>query len=399
MANPVQQIDLAPRTAAHTGKFSHFRLFSLFLFLYRIDSKYQITSRALTIQYCFAARFRRGFARFLPDLAPFSTNLARFSRPLFLPPARNMHPPTPQPRPARPNGTPACRRLGLIAPASTYAHRLRASDAQPNRLPHAANGNAHLLEPGFLAQMNLRAQNYFSSLLFTLVRESSGFSGNYPLISGLTLTLYLTIMVHSPKVSHNTVRKRHPGDPALALRTRPMATIPVSVEAREVLRCEFCRLMQFRTSNCLCRRCRRPLDLEEPVRLAPQLVSGNPASASTEAGLQVAAQVREIRRARHLSQRQLAGRMQVPRTYISKIENGKAIPTLGSLERLASALEVDLCQLIRDSRSRRDEEVAAILSDPFLAEIASVLAYLEPLQRTLIYGAVRDAAAGRRRSA
>ena len=89
----------------------------------------------------------------------------------------------------------------------------------------------------------------------------------------------------------------------------------------------------------------------------------------------------------------------MPRTYISKIENGKAIPTLGSLERLASALDVELCQLIRDSRSRRDEKIAAILSDPLLAEIASVLAYLEPVQKSLIYGAIRDAAAGRRRTA
>jgi transcriptional regulator with XRE-family HTH domain len=88
--------------------------------------------------------------------------------------------------------------------------------------------------------------------------------------------------------------------------------------------------------------------------------------------------------------------MQVPRTYISKIENGKAIPTLGSLERLANALEVDVCQLVRDSRSRREEEVIAILSDPFLAEIAALLPHLE---RTLIYGAVRDAATGRRRTA
>ena len=66
--------------------------------------------------------------------------------------------------------------------------------------------------------------------------------------------------------------------------------------------------------------------------------------------------------------------MQVPRTYISKIENGKAIPTLGSLERLAGALEVDICQLVRDARSRREEEVAAILADPFLAEIAGLSA-------------------------
>ena len=83
--------------------------------------------------------------------------------------------------------------------------------------------------------------------------------------------------------------------------------------------------------------------------MAPQLVPSQAATPSCEeAGLQVAAQVREIRRARHLSQRQLAGRMQVPRTYISKIENGKAIPTLGSLERLALALGVDISQLVRD---------------------------------------------------
>jgi transcriptional regulator with XRE-family HTH domain len=157
--------------------------------------------------------------------------------------------------------------------------------------------------------------------------------------------------------------------------------------------------MQYRTSNSLCRRCHQPLDIEEPVILAPQLVTSNPVPASAEAGLQVAGQVREIRRARHLSQRQLAGRMQVPRTYISKIENGKAIPTLGSLERLAMALEVDVCQLVRDSRSRREEEVAGIFADPFLAEVAALLPHLEPLQRTLFYGAVRDAATGRRRSA
>jgi transcriptional regulator with XRE-family HTH domain len=157
--------------------------------------------------------------------------------------------------------------------------------------------------------------------------------------------------------------------------------------------------MQYRTANSLCRKCHRPLDIEEPVHLAPQLVASPAVPSSAEAGLQVAGQVREIRRARHLSQRQLAGRMQVPRTYISKIENGKAIPTLGSLERLANALEVDVCQLVRDSRSRREEEVAAILADPFLAEVAALLPHLEQLQRTLFYGAVRDAATGRRRSA
>lgn len=207
-------------------------------------------------------------------------------------------------------------------------------------------------------------------------------------------------MVHSRESSTYHGAKRHRGDQALALRNKTMATTLVCVETREVVRCEFCSLVQYRTSNSLCRKCRRPLDIEEPAPLAPQLVTAQPAAAaSTEAGLQVAGQVREIRRARHLSQRQLASRMQVPRTYISKIENGKAIPTLGSLERLANALEVEMCQLVRDSRSRREEEVAAILADPFLAELASMLPELDSLHRTLVYGSVRDMSTGKRRTA
>ncbi len=183
------------------------------------------------------------------------------------------------------------------------------------------------------------------------------------------------------------------------LRTSLMATSLASVDTREVVRCESCRLMQYRTSNSLCRRCHKPLDIEEQVHLTPQLVTSQPVSEVQEAGLQVAAQVRELRRARHLSQRQLAGRMQVPRTYISKIENGKAIPTLGSLERLANALGVEVRHLVRDARSRRDEEVTSILSDPFLSEVAELLPHLDSLHRTLFFGAVRDSAMGRRRSA
>jgi transcriptional regulator with XRE-family HTH domain len=139
--------------------------------------------------------------------------------------------------------------------------------------------------------------------------------------------------------------------------------------------------------------------VEEAVRPGPVAVADHPADPSEEAGLQVAGQVREIRRARHLSQRQLAGRMQVPRTYISKIENGKAIPTLGSLERLAAALQVDVCKLVRDARSVRAEEVASILADPFLAEIAVLMQHLDPMHRSLVSSAARDMALGRRRTA
>ena len=169
-------------------------------------------------------------------------------------------------------------------------------------------------------------------------------------------------------------------------------TGPISVPVREVLRCEHCALMQFRTTNSMCRRCHKPLDVEElPAPIEVIAPSELPAS-TADAGLRVAAQVKDIRKARHLSQRQLASRMQVPRTYISKIENGKAIPTLGSLERLAAALEVDICQLVRDGRSQRDEEMAEIFADPFLAELAQYLPKLEALQRSLLLNHARDRA-------
>ena len=157
----------------------------------------------------------------------------------------------------------------------------------------------------------------------------------------------------------------------------------------------------------MCRRCHKPLDVEEAPAPVEVIAVTESSASNLDAGLRVAAQVKEIRKARHLSQRQLAGRMQVPRTYISKIENGKAIPTLGSLERLASALDVDICQLVRDGRSQRDEEMADILADPFLAELAQYLPKLEALQRSLLLNHARDRAResmremsmGKRRSA
>jgi transcriptional regulator with XRE-family HTH domain len=171
------------------------------------------------------------------------------------------------------------------------------------------------------------------------------------------------------------------------------------MEAREVLRCDHCSLVQFLTSTAMCRRCHKTLKQEEPV-LPMGLVSSNgTVEAVEEDGIRVDRAVREARRMRHLSQRQLAGRMQVPRTYISKIENGKATPTLSSLERLATALELTICDLLRDSHSRRQEETVAIFADPFMAEIIPCLGELDAFQRSIILNHARDLATGRRRSA
>ncbi len=172
------------------------------------------------------------------------------------------------------------------------------------------------------------------------------------------------------------------------------------VEQREVLRCDHCSLVQFRTPSSMCRKCRKPLDVQEPEPVvAASLALVPPATTNESSGLQVAQAVRDLRRVRNLSQRQLAGRMNVPRTYISKIENGKAMPTLSSLERLARALQVDISALLRDAKTRHKDETAVLMTDPFLSEIAQFCSQLDALQKSIFLNHVRELAAGRRRMA
>jgi transcriptional regulator with XRE-family HTH domain len=177
-----------------------------------------------------------------------------------------------------------------------------------------------------------------------------------------------------------------------------MATMMASVEQREVLRCDNCSLVQFRTTSALCRRCRKSLEVEEPEP-APAPLALVPPQAEHDGGIQVATAVRDLRHVRNLSQRQLAARMNVPRTYISKIENGKAMPTLSSLDRLARALQVDISSLLRDANTRHRDETAVLMTDPFLAEIAAYTSQLDALQRSIFLNHVRELAAGRRRTA
>ena len=176
-----------------------------------------------------------------------------------------------------------------------------------------------------------------------------------------------------------------------------MATMMASVEQREVLRCDHCSLVQFSPTSGLCRRCHKSVEVDLP-ELEPAPLALVPQS-EAKSGLQVATAVRDLRHVRNLSQRQLAARMGVPRTYISKIENGKAMPTLSSLDRLARALKVDIASLLRDATHRHSDETAVLTADPFLAEIAAYTSQLNELQRSIFLNHVRELAAGRRRTA
>jgi transcriptional regulator with XRE-family HTH domain len=179
-----------------------------------------------------------------------------------------------------------------------------------------------------------------------------------------------------------------------------MATTLAPVDSREVVRCDHCLLVQFRTHNNNCRRCHASLDEEpepEPIPLAPPIMM--PVPGNGHGHLNLATSIRSLRLRNGLSQRQLAGRMAVPRTYVSKIENEKATPTLSSLERLARALEVSVPELLSGGERSRQEEVSELVKDQFVAELLPFVSQLNGLQMSSILNQVRDLTVRPRRSA
>ena len=176
-----------------------------------------------------------------------------------------------------------------------------------------------------------------------------------------------------------------------------MATTLAPVDSREVVRCDHCHLVQFRTNNNNCRKCRTSLDNEpEPVVVAPEVIPTVDSNSSLPQ-IQIALAIRSLRRRSGLSQRQLAGRMSVPRTYVSKIENEKATPTLSSLARLATALEVTIPDLLRGDGRAREDEIAALAADTFVAEVAPFIFQLDAMQRSSLMMQMRDLATRPRR--
>ncbi|HZD93522.1 MAG TPA: helix-turn-helix transcriptional regulator, partial [Candidatus Sulfotelmatobacter sp.] len=157
--------------------------------------------------------------------------------------------------------------------------------------------------------------------------------------------------------------------------------------------------VQFRTNNNLCRKCRTSLDEDEPEPiLAPPPAEEAPSNGH-RSHLQVAAAIRMLRLKSGLSQRQLALRMQVPRTYVSKIENEKAMPTLSSLQRLATALEVSMGDLLKGSSRTLEDEISDLMHDEFIAEVVQYLDKLDPMHRSTLLAQVRDLSIRPRRSA
>ncbi len=60
----------------------------------------------------------------------------------------------------------------------------------------------------------------------------------------------------------------------------------------------------------------------------------------------VGARIREIRESLNMEQQQLAARIDIEKSSMSRIESGKTNPTLWTLAKIANALEVEIYELL-----------------------------------------------------
>lgn len=164
-----------------------------------------------------------------------------------------------------------------------------------------------------------------------------------------------------------------------------MATALAAVEDRDVVRCDHCQLVQFKRGE-ICVKCRTPYAEEKIVESVKQ--SGNGAAPRTASplprGCDVAEALKRFRTASGISQRQFAKVIGVPRTYVSKIENRKAIPTITSIQKFAKGFKVTERQFVTGN------VVAAWDADELVRELRAELPKLTSAMRSKVLDVVRN---------
>ncbi len=86
--------------------------------------------------------------------------------------------------------------------------------------------------------------------------------------------------------------------------------------------------------------------------------------------------IKEVRKQRKITQEQLAEKLDLDVGYISKLEVGRNFPTIGTLEKIASALDVELYELFQFTK---------VKDKNFKDEIISIYDKLSKQKQYLLY--------------
>lgn len=192
------------------------------------------------------------------------------------------------------------------------------------------------------------------------------------------------------------------GEPAKV----PFPRMEANVPPREVIRCQGCQLVQFRTNSGCCRRCARPLSprralvprtasAKKPSPALPRLFPVSPSSPpgpflrrdARFAKPKIGAQLVRLRNARGLSQTQLARWARIPRSYVSRMENDHLTPGPRIASRLAATLEVAIVDLLSCEPERGSDGLLS--KDPTCARLLSEFSRLEPRKMAAVLAEAR----------
>jgi transcriptional regulator with XRE-family HTH domain len=169
-----------------------------------------------------------------------------------------------------------------------------------------------------------------------------------------------------------------------SLRGEPVAekdAIAASMELdREVIRCQVCGLVQYRTRTGNCRRCLRLLPPKVTFVIptpSPQDLPGDDRQLfenwpNRETVENIGQRIRQLRESRGMTQSQLQARSRVSRSYLSRIESGQMTPSLGTLEKIAEALGVGLNRFFVPETNGE-----TVLEDPFIQGLRPFLRQLD----------------------
>lgn len=107
--------------------------------------------------------------------------------------------------------------------------------------------------------------------------------------------------------------------------------------------------------------------------------------------MNVSEQIRRIRKAKQLSQQEVAEKMEIDRAQYSRIETGKSEPTLSSLEKIAVALEITLVDLFKN-----DYSLDVDSANKTIVEKVRLIEELDEKQKTSLYHFIDIAVANKR---
>jgi transcriptional regulator with XRE-family HTH domain len=114
--------------------------------------------------------------------------------------------------------------------------------------------------------------------------------------------------------------------------------------------------------------------------------------------------LKELRESKELSQGDIEKRTGLLRCYISRVENGHTVPAVGTLEKMARALEVPMYRLFHDGEApaslrklkpQKNDEFGSTGEDAvYLSKLRKLLAKMKPNDQQFLLHMAQKAARG-----